>query len=106
MSKIAAGVAAEAVDAFNRVLGRQCEVRPWIPCVAKALRAGHTVEDMHAAIFFVEQRWSEELKANISPLTLFKLTSTQGKGTLPEYAAQGRELWHEQFPGEDYPWKK
>jgi hypothetical protein len=93
------------LEVFNRRLQRDLAPRLWTDTVSKALKAGFNVRQMIAVVHWVANEWGEDLHAAITPKTLLKLQSSQGKGTLPEYLSQATEAFKRDNPREAVPWE-
>lgn len=95
---------AEIVEFFNQAFNRSLAPEGWRDSVRRVLDAGYSVTAMRGVIWWAANAWSANLHAAITPKTLLKLQSPQGKGTFPEYLAQAGEAFRAQNPGQPVPW--
>ncbi len=90
---------------FNEKLGRQYRPHAWEASVAKAVKAGYGKADMMAALYCADT-WADEMKENTDPNTLLRLSSRDGKPTLPMRADEGRRRWAKNMRGKTPPWER
>lgn len=101
--------AARVIAAFNRGFERRLDPRGWEPTIRRALAKGFTEEQLIGVVWWAAEEWADdpEWRLRVSPKTLFKLQSSSGNRTLPEYLSLATELWRETHGADEPPpWER
>jgi uncharacterized phage protein (TIGR02220 family) len=101
-----ADVGRRVLDYFNQKFSRRLTYKGYAKRIESLLAKGYSVDDLKGVIWYTRLEWSSELHSSITPTTLFKLSSSNGKGTFPEYLSQAEEKWIEINPNKPCPWSK
>lgn len=100
-------VALDVVSAFNRAFDRKLGVRGFREQVRRLIANGYQPEELKAVVWWAAREWAEDpdWRMRISPTTLFKLQSSQGNRTFPQYLELASERWRDEHSGEPPPWE-
>jgi hypothetical protein len=89
------------IDKLNRVAGRRLTPGPYRRRVERLLKQGYTEAEMRLVIWWAWREWGREKPKWVNPSTLFKLVSSHGGRTFPEYLSVALEAWFEKWPSFD-----
>lgn len=107
-SQSISSVTREVVRRFNAAFGRQLSPAGWEKPVSKLLAKGYREKELLGVVWWAAEEWADdpEMQPKVSPTTLFKLQSSQGYRTFPEYLSCAAERWRETHDGAKPPWEE